>query len=316
MGTFHGTNTFTCTDETQADACVAYVHNALLSAGLVQTAVAGQLTSVAPWATTANSVFGFREYEMNDAASGAHPLYIRIYFAAVGQGNPGTAFASTSFVVYSAQVFFDKDGSGDPVTPLEMSASLPSASGTGPTAISCLLHIFKRDGLLVFIGGAVTTSNGGHRRLGSFIVRRSSSGVFFLFPPTRPLGTANAWSSIGYAHLAFGGLVLPTQTFINRPSAGTITPVGAAPRTVCPLVLANGTGVELLDDLVVTANNEYEHYGYIELTEGFSSPSAYYRVIAQATSTSFTSPHTPNTDSPHWVLDTADRYSTALAYRV
>jgi hypothetical protein len=315
--TFHQLNTFTCINESDADTCVSYVHDALLGVGLVQTAAPGQLVGVSAWTpTVANTEFGFREYEMNDAVSGAHPLYVRVYFGVAGQGN---TIAARSFVIQRVQVFFEKDGGGDPdpAKLLLYPGSFGSASGGNPVATPCRLHVYKRDGLLVFHGGVVTTANGGNRRLGTFIIRRTADGAFLLCDQTRTMATGNSFPSLGYSYMSHAGIGTPYLSPVNCPSDGVVEPLLASPRYFSPLILNTGSGVELLDDIVVTRNVAYEHYTYMGLVDSFDAPLAMYRILPSAVdNSSSVSAGTPFADSVPWVINTSSRYNLCLAYRL
>lgn len=317
MATFSQYNTFTCTDTTQADLCVDYVHNALLAVGLVQTSVAGQLAGTSAWTmTSADNELGFREYELNDSLSATQPLYLRVYFGVAGQGN---TIAAYSFVIRRVQLFFEKDGSGDPdpAKLLLYPASFVSGSGSGPTAVSCLLHIHKRDGFLLFHGGVVTSANGGNRRLGTFIVRRTAEGAFLLCDQSRSMASSSSWAALGYSFMTHSGVTTPFIPSVNRPGANVVTSLLSSPRYFFPLVLNTGQGVEILDDLVVTANISYEHLTFMELVDEFSAPLAAYRILPSAIDASTTvTAGTPFADSVPWVIDTSSRTGFCLAYRL
>ena len=312
MSLYTGNFTFTCDSNATADACVAFIDAGLLACGFVQTATARQLTSVTTFASGTAVTFGFREYEINDSLSGTAPLYIRVHYGTSTQGNTPTA----GFLIKRVQAFMALSGT-TPVSPIEMPDSTDGAAGTGPAAIANIpVHLYKRDGLAVLIfGGMVTSANGGYRLMGAVILRRSSiGGVHLIFPPSRPLGSNNpgAFVAPGYAHTT-PTTATTAQAYINAPAAGTMDGVAAGVVHALPLILGNGTGVEVLDDVVICRNVLTDHYQLIDMATDISAPVVQYRVLPHVLSN--TESTAAQQQCVPWVVTTADRYAYALAYR-
>lgn len=91
-------------------AWITRTHNNLLAAGLVQTADTGQVASVSGETATvaANTLHGYRVYEVNDAYSSNTPVYIRLEFRTVS----ATSSATYRFGLLNVTVGFATDGAG------------------------------------------------------------------------------------------------------------------------------------------------------------------------------------------------------------
>lgn len=312
MPLFTGTNTFTCTSNATADACVDFIHAGLLACGFVQTATAGQLTSVTTFTSSSAVIYGFREYEINDSLSSILPVYIRVHYGHAVQGStPGA-----SFMVRKLEAFMALSGT-TPVAPIEMPDSAPSSAvGTTPTAIpDAPVHLYKRDGLAVLIfGGMVTTANGGNRLMGAVILRRSSvGGVHLIYPPSRPLSSSGpaVFVAPGYAHTT-PTVVTAAQAYINAPAAGTLSGATTGTTHALPLILGNGTGVEVMSDVVICHNDAANHYQLIDMATDISAPVMQYRVLPHALSNATNTPE--QRQCVPWVIMTADRYAYGMAY--
>lgn len=120
-----------------AMASIPFIHNGLLTAGLVQTADTGQLSMASPptFVNTANNSYGYNVYKFNDAAQSTLPLFLRIEWRNQNVASP------SNFMHYFT-LGTGSDGAGNITGVIIASTQMmyPASSAT-PTAINYGLFV-------------------------------------------------------------------------------------------------------------------------------------------------------------------------------
>lgn len=209
------------------------LHNAILAAGLVQTADTGQINFASiTTLPAAGTVAGYAIYRFNDSLQSTAPIFLRVDYA--------TSTASRAAPAFNVGKATNGAGVLDPAVSFGAQRQFILTSGTSSTGAPTYVAVGDGYFCLCFNASTVASGQGGF-----FIIERhrdsdgnpTGAGVMIAFGGTG--STAATASIIGYRysdtvaadHQAY--LNIPTFT-VAQPLGLGVTPLFLIPSIFCP----------------------------------------------------------------------------------